>query len=303
MQQGAVPTGEGIDAVVELLQPPPFFGVAAAQKDRRQHRGQGKSVESGNGDGECDGQRKLAKQNAGRPGKERNRNKHSNQHQRCSDDGAGNLGRGRRRRFVGVVFALVNMALNVFNHDDRVIDHQTSSERDTEQRQRVDGEAEQLHEDERTDQRNRSGDEVNHRRSPVAEKDKDDQDDQQDRRTYREGHVANRLAHRVGRVECDLACMPGRKPLLQPLQFGNRFRSTSSAFAVESCVTAIPMASCPLNCRVGGVILRAEFGVSDVFQPDQRAIGIGFQNDVVELRRLAQPAHRPHADLVRLSQH
>ena len=142
VQQGAVPAGEGNDAVVKLLQPPPFLPVAAAQKNRPQHRGQSERVEGGNGDGKCDGQRKLAKQNAGRPGKERNRHKHGNQHQRGGDDGAGNLGGGCCRRFVGVVFALLNMALNVFNHDDSVVHDQADGERDAEQGKSVDGEAE-----------------------------------------------------------------------------------------------------------------------------------------------------------------
>ncbi len=38
-----------------------------------------------------------------------------------------------------------------------------------------------------------------------------------------------------------------------------------------------------------------------IFQADQSSIGIRLQNDVVELRRLAQPSHRSHADLILLS--
>src|SRR5580693_7512115 len=95
------------------------------------------------------------------------------------------------------------MAINVFNHDDSVVDDQASGEGDAEQGQRVDGETQQFHKDEGADERNRSGDEVNHRRPPVAEKDKDHQDDQKDRRTYRVDYVADRLPHSVGGVEGD----------------------------------------------------------------------------------------------------
>ena len=70
------------------------------------------------------------------------------------------------------------------------------------------------------DERNRSGDKVNHRRPPVAEKDKDHQDDQQDRRTYREDHVANGFTDRVGGVECELVVHPGREVLREPFEFG-----------------------------------------------------------------------------------
>ena len=203
MQQGTVTARDGSDAVVKFLQPPPLLPVGAAQKNSRQHRSQGERVEGGNSNGKCDGQRKLAKQNSGRPGKEGNRNKYGAEHQRGGDDGAGNLGGGGCRRFVGIVFPLSNMALNVFDHDDSVVDNQAGGQRDAEQRQRVDGETEQFYKDEGPDERNRSGDEVNHRRPPVAEKDKDHQDDEKDRRTHRVDYVADRLAHGVGRVECD----------------------------------------------------------------------------------------------------
>ena len=54
--------------------------------------------------------------------------------------------------------AFLQVALDVFNHDDRVVDHQAGGERDAEQSQRVDGKAEQLDESKRPDERNRNGD-------------------------------------------------------------------------------------------------------------------------------------------------
>ena len=177
MQQRAVTTGESNDSVIKFLQPPPLLPVGVTQKNRSQHRRQGERVEGRNGDGKCDGQRKLAKQNASRSRKEGNGYEYGNQHKRSCDDGAGDLAGGCRCCFVGIVFAFCDMALNVFNHDDRVVNHQSDGECDAEQGECVDGEAEQLHKNESADQRNRSGDEVNHRRPPVAEKDEDDHDD------------------------------------------------------------------------------------------------------------------------------
>src|ERR1700691_5251267 len=112
MQQATIPPLDDSDAVIKLLQPPPLLPVAAAQENCRQYRSQGERVESGNGNGKCDGQRKLAKQNASCPGKECNGDKHSNQHQRGGDDSAGYLSSGGRRRFMGIVFAFSDMTLN-----------------------------------------------------------------------------------------------------------------------------------------------------------------------------------------------
>ena len=41
----------------------------------------------------------------------------------------------------GAGLALLQVALDVFDHDDHVIDHQPGGERDAEKRERVDGKA------------------------------------------------------------------------------------------------------------------------------------------------------------------
>ena len=142
MQQGAITAGEGDDAVIKFLQHPDLFPVAATQKDGRQYWRQGEGVEGGNGNGKRDRQRELAKQNACCPGKERNRHKHGTEHQRSGDDSAGDLGSGFRRRFMRVVFASSDVALDIFNHDDGVVDYEAGREGNAKQCQGVDGEAE-----------------------------------------------------------------------------------------------------------------------------------------------------------------
>ena len=63
---------------------------------------------------------------------------------------------------------------------------------------------------------------------------------------------------------------------------------------------AKPDSILPVELQVGGVIFRAQFGVAHIFQANQSAIGIRLENDVVELARLAESAHGPHADLILL---
>ena len=117
--------------------------------------------------------------------------------------------------------AFLQVALDVFNDDDHVVDDQPRRQSDAKKRQRVDGKAEQLYESERPDERNRSGDEVNDRRPPVAEENEDHQDDQQDRRTHRKNHVADGFADGIGGVEGDLIFHAGRKALGKAIEFGD----------------------------------------------------------------------------------
>ena len=116
---------------------------------------------------------------------------------------------------------------------------------------------------------------------------KDHQDDQQDRRTDREGHVANRLADRVRRVERDLVVHARRKALRQPVQFRNRPAVHVERVRCRELRDAKSDRVLPVELQIVAVALRAEFSMPDILQPDQRAVGVRFQNDVVELRRLA----------------
>ena len=52
-----------------------------------------------------------------------------------------------------------------------------------------------------------------------------------------------------------------------------------------------------IELKIGAVVFRAQFSTADIFQPNNRAVLIGLENDVVELRRLGEPPHRPYADL------
>ena len=63
--------------------------------------------------------------------------------------------------------AFLNVALDVFDHHDGVIHHQSGGQRDAEQRQRIDRKPQQLDEGESSDQRNRNGHRGNNRAAPV----------------------------------------------------------------------------------------------------------------------------------------
>ena len=174
----------------------PFGFSDAAQQHAGERRRQRQRVERGDRHRERDRQRELLIQPAGRAREERDRHEHRRQHQRGRDDGAGHLahrvGRGLARRLVIVV----DVPLDVLDHDDRIVDDEAGRERDAEQRQRVDREAEQLHERERADERDRNRDRRNQRRPPVLEEQEHDEDDQPDRFEQRGDDLADRLGRR-----------------------------------------------------------------------------------------------------------
>ena len=57
----------------------------------------------------------------------------------------------------------------------------------------------------------------------------------------------------------------------------------------------------PVKLQIRRIVFRAQLRTPYIPQPNQRSIGIRFQNDVVELRRLAESPDRSHAHLVLLA--
>ena len=96
-----------------------------------------------------------------------------------------------------------DVALDVLDHDDRVVDHDADRQHQPEQRQVVQREAEQRHDEERADQRDRNRDQRNDRGAPGLQEQDDDQNDEQDRLEDRLLHRVDRLLDELGRVVDD----------------------------------------------------------------------------------------------------
>src|SRR5258705_5744609 len=100
-----------------------------------------------------------------------------------------------------VRLVLGDVALRVFNDDDGIIDHQSGGERNSEQREGVNRETENLDERERADQRNRNRDRRNHRRAPVEQEEEDDDDDDDYGFFRRRDDLLHRVAYDGSSVE------------------------------------------------------------------------------------------------------
>jgi hypothetical protein len=105
------------------------------------------------------------------------------------------------------------MAMCRFNDHDGVIHHQSGGQRDAEQRERIDGEAEDLDEGKGADQRYRNGDGGNDGGAPIEQEQEDDPDDDKDGLDQGHQHFADRIADHRGGVEGNGVFQPRRKAL------------------------------------------------------------------------------------------
>ena len=124
-----------------------------------------------------DGERELPVELAGNAGDEGGRNEHRAQHERDRDQRAADLVH-RLDRGVARTKAPLDIALDILDHDDRVVDHDADREHQSEQRQIVERESEQAHHEEGADQRDRNRDDRDHRRPPGLQEQHDDENDE-----------------------------------------------------------------------------------------------------------------------------
>ena len=97
-----------------------------------------------------------------------------------------------------------DVALDVLDHHDRVVDDDADREHETEQRQRVQREAERVHHGERADERHRHGRERDQRRAPGLQEQQHHEHDEEQRLEQRMHDRVDRLAHEHRRVVDDV---------------------------------------------------------------------------------------------------
>lgn len=99
---------------------------------------------------------------------------------------------------------LVHYTVDILDHDDGVVDHNTDRQDKSQQREHVEREAEHEHDAERTYERYGDGDYGNERRPPALQREEDDQYHQQQGFEQRTVDVVYRLRDVGGHVERDL---------------------------------------------------------------------------------------------------
>ena len=116
---------------------------------------------------------------------------------------------GRRREAVG------DLALDVLDDHDGVVDDDADGEDEAEQSQVVEREAERRHDGERADERHRDGDDRDDGRAPGLQEDDDDENHERDR--LEQGHIdfVDRVLDEGRRVVDDAVFEPRREIALE----------------------------------------------------------------------------------------
>ncbi len=126
--------------------------VALFEQDGAQGRRQGECHQAGDGHRHGDGDGELLVHHPGHAAHEGDRQEHGAEHQHDGDHGAGDLLHGEDGSLLGGALLLAHDPLDVLQHHDGVIHHDTDGEHHAEQGQQVDGEAQHQHTGEGTDE-------------------------------------------------------------------------------------------------------------------------------------------------------
>jgi hypothetical protein len=181
----------GVDALVALrgLQEP----VREHGHDRQRHQQRGEHRDA---DGEGEGPEQLP----GHARDDRDRQEHDDGRERRGGDGAGDLADGVEDR-AALGLAVGEVAHDVLDHDDRVVDHAADRDRERRQGQHVQRVPGDVHADEGDQQRGRDRDRGDDRRPHPAQEQQDHADREEQTQQALLGEGEDRLLDEGGLVE------------------------------------------------------------------------------------------------------
>ena len=187
------------------------FGVGAMMDEpRRHHRHQGQGDRRGDHDRRGERDREFMEQPSSHVAHEQQRNQHRDQGDGQRDDGEADLSRAAQRR-LHRLFAAFDIAGDVLDHHNRVVDDEAGRDRERHEREIVEAESQQIHDAETADQGQRRGEAGDERRREGAQKNEDHENDENDREAKLEFHVGDGGANRRGAIVDDIEFDRGRK--------------------------------------------------------------------------------------------
>ena len=199
-QRPAVELDDGVEGALGMKVEARAFDVRTmANQLGAHHRHERQRDDGRNDDGDRERYGKFVEQAANDVAHEQQRNKHGDQRNGQRDDREPDLPRAAQRRFEGV-HAAFDMARNVFDHHDGVVDDEAGRDGERHERQIVQAEAEQVHRSQRSDQGERHGEARNDRSRYGAQEHEDHNDDEHDRERQVEFHVGDRGADGDGAI-------------------------------------------------------------------------------------------------------
>ncbi len=293
-QRAAITAGQAVQHSFAELERPVVL-LLMLEQPRAHHRRQRQRGEARHEHRAGQGQRELDEQLAGAAGRKGHRHVDGRQRERHGHDREADFAAAFERRLERR-HAFLDVSVDVFQHDDRVVDDEADGQHHGQQGQGVDREAEGVHQRKGADQRHRNRHQRNQRGPRAAQEQEDDDNDQQDRladglvdgldgrRDEHRGVVGHFHFHAFRQCFGDL-----RQQLLEPcgdVQWIRRGLLDDAERHGGAAVVA----------RAEPVVVGAELDARDVAETHQIAVGIP-ENDVFEFLRRAQIGLGQHGEL------
>ena len=242
-----------------------------------------------------DGDRELLEEGTLQSGDESGRQEDADEHERNREQGAADFVHRLVRGFLGR-HALFDVALDVLDDDDGVVDHDADGENQAKQRQRVERDPHQAHDEECADERDGNGEDRDDRCAPRLQEQNHDEDHEHERFSQRVDHGVNRELNKLRRIVDDGVADARREVLFQVLHLsldGRRRRERIRAGLLKDDEGRRGLV---VQIRVDGVVLGAKLDTRDVTDADDGAIRFGVDHDVFELIRGGQASERFDVD-------
>ena len=294
MQAALIGAPQAIEGAVDES-PEPALPHVVAQELRAHHRREGQRNEAGDDHRARQGEGELAKQGARHARNEADRRIDRGERDRHRDDRQRDLVRAADRR-VERGHAVLDMAVDVLDDDDRVVNDQPDAEHQGEQRQKVDRIAERQQRDHHPDQREWNGDDRDERRAQIAQEQENHDNDDRRRLNERLGDLIDGGANEGGRIVGDRRLEAGGQLVLDArhdrpdtVDHGQRIGFRRAIDANEHRLEAIEHRG-----GVGG--LGPELDLGDVAKPHQR-VAVGRDHQFAEGLGAVERGQRVDADL------
>src|SRR5450759_701624 len=189
-------------------------GLLLLQKPRAHHRRQGQRHHGGDQNRNRQSDGKLAEESAYDVSHEQQRDQHCDQRNGQRYDGESNLSRSLECGFQGRL-TLFEVSIDVLDHHDRIVYHESGRNRERYQRQVVQAVAEEVHHSEGAHQREWHRNAGDDGRGKIPQKEEDDHHHQAHRQHQLELHIVDRCANRLRTVDEDLSLDGGGHRSLQ----------------------------------------------------------------------------------------
>ena len=257
-------------------------GTVLLEEQGGQSRREREGVERRDHRANRDGQGELFIELAGEPADESGGHEHGAEHQRRRDDGTGHLAHRLAGRLDGLQ-AVGDIALDVLDDHDGIVDDNADGEHQAEERQRVQAEAKEVHDREGADERHGYGDQGNDGGTPGLQKDNDDQHHQQNGLEQRVHHGVDGTAHEDRGVIDDLVVDALRKIVFQLLHFRAHELRDRDRIAAGPLKNRNGRRRLVVEKRAQRIGVGAELDACDVFQARDLTGGAGLDDDAAKI--------------------